>query len=130
MNRISLEAYRNQLRELQNSTARILSQLERDIDITEPETNNAAARSLSSGFDSKQLLIASGFFNSEEAEGNQAKGLYTFISYYSNQMTEEQFKGIVKRVLEFQAKGKVREKVPYLKNSIKNFVKARGGFVL
>lgn len=127
MNRISLESYKKQLADLQEATARIISQIERDY--TEPETKTTA-RSIPESFNSKRLLIASGFFNEEEAEGKQAKGLYTFVSYYSNQISEEQFKGIVKRVLEFQAKGKVRDKIPYLKNSIKNYIKERGGTVL
>lgn len=125
MNKVSLEAYRKQLIELQNSTARILSQLERE----EPE-HNTTARAFSSEMALKRLFIASGFFDETEAEGKQAKGLYTFVSYNLNQISEEQLKGIIKRVLEFQAKGKVREKIPYLKNSIKNFIKERGGVVL
>ena len=127
MNRISLEAYKKQLADLQEATTRILSQIEKEY--SEPEEKTTARRT-SESFDSKRLLIASGFLTEEEAEGKQAKGLYTFISYYSNQISEEQFKGIVKRVLEFQAKGKVREKIPYLKNSIKNYIKERGGVVL
>lgn len=128
MNRVTLEEYKKQLLELQAATTRILSQLEREF--SEPEQKTTARRVPEERYNSKRLLIDSGFFNEEEAEGKQAKGLYTFISYYSGQITVDQFKGIVKRVLKFQAEGKVRDKIPYLKNSIKNFVKERGGVVL
>ena len=118
MNRVSLEAYKKQLAEMQNATQRILSQLEKEF--SQPD-RRATTRKVNV----KRLLVESGFFNEEEAEGTQAKGLYTFIEEYSDQITEEQLKRTIQRVLRFQEEGKVKDKVPYLKMCIKNFIREK-----
>lgn len=127
MNRIILEDYKRQLVGLQEATAKILVQIEKELAKPERKTT---ARKVPGNIDFKRLFVASGFFTEEEAEGQQAKGLYTFLEYYSEQISEDQLKGIIERVLDFKEKGKVREKVPYLKGTVKNYIKERGGEVL
>jgi len=132
MNRVALEAYKGQLAtlqealaELQLTTGRILSLVEKELSKPETKKTTKKAKKENISFDSKRLLLESGFFNEEEAETDRAKGLYSYIDSLSDQISQEEAKGVILRVIKRQEKQKVNDKVSYLIGSFRNFLKER-----
>ena len=131
MNRVALEAYKGQLAtlqealtELHHTTGRILSLVEKELSKPDPKkTTKKAKQNIS--FDSKRLLLESGFFNEEEAETDRAKGLYSYIDSLSDQISKEEAKRVILRVINRQEKQKVNDKVSYLIGSFRNFLRER-----
>lgn len=109
----------------------LIAALDLKADLPEPEA--AATKRTPPGageYEAKALLVESGFLTDEEAESGQGKGLITFIeSKYKEQLSAAELKGIAGRCLERQAAGKVKSKIPYLMNSIKNYIAEHGGVV-
>lgn len=132
MNRTVLEAYKSQLAtlqealsELQLSTGKVLSSIEKELAKPENKKTTRKAKKEIVSYDSKRLLLESGFFNEEEAETERAKSLYSYIDSLSDQLSQEEAKGVILRVLERQAKQKVNDKVSYLIGSFRNHIRER-----
>ena len=131
MNRTVLEAYKSQLttlkealKELELSTGKVLSSVEKEL--AKPETKKTTRKAKQIvRYDSKRLLLESGFFNEEEAETERAKSLYSYIDSLSDQLSQEEARGVILRVLERQAKQKVNDKVSYLIGSFRNHIRER-----
>ena len=131
MNRTVLEAYKSQLttlkealKELELSTGKVLSSVEKELAKPETKKTTRKAKQIVS-YDSKRLLLESGFFNEEEAETERAKSLYSYIDSLSDQLSQEEARGVILRVLERQAKQKVNDKVSYLTGSFRNHIRER-----
>lgn len=131
MNRTVLEAYKSQLttlkealKELELSTGKVLSSVEKELAKPETKKTTRKAKNIIS-YDSKRLLLESGFFNEEEAETERAKSLYSYIDSLSDQLSQEEARGVILRVLERQAKQKVNDKVSYLIGSFRNHIRER-----
>ena len=131
MNRTVLEAYKSQLttlkealKELELSTGKVLSSVEKELAKPETKKTTRKAKQIVS-YDSKRLLLESGFFNEEEAETERAKSLYSYIDSLSDQLSQEEARGVILRVLERQAKQKVNDKVSYLIGSFRNHIRER-----
>lgn len=131
MNRTVLEAYKSQLttlkealKELELSTGKVLSSVEKELAKPETKKTTRKAKQIVS-YDSKRLLLESGFFNEEEAETERAQSLYSYIDSLSDQLSQEEARGVILRVLERQAKQKVNDKVSYLIGSFRNHIRER-----
>lgn len=131
MNRTVLEAYKSQLttlkealKELELSTGKVLSSVEKELAKPETKKTTRKAKQIVS-YDSKRLLLESGFFNEEEAETENAKSLYNFIDSLSDFLSRAEVKGVIRRVLERNAKEKVNNKVAYLIGAFKNYIRER-----
>lgn len=109
----------------------LIAALNLKADFPEPEAEATKRTPPGAGeYEAKALLVESGFLSEAEAEEGQGKGLITFIeNKYKDQLSAGELKGIAARCLERQAAGKVKSKIPYLMNSIKNFIKEHGGLV-
>lgn len=132
MNRTVLEAYKSQLAtlqealsELQLSTGKVLSSIEKELAKPENKKTTRKAKKEIVSYDSKRLLLESGFFNEEEAETENAKSLYNFIDSLSDFLSQAEVKGVIRRVLERNAKEKVNNKVAYLIGAVKNYIRER-----
>ena len=66
------------------------------------------------------VLIELGFITSDEKNDSNVKGLITWINKdVKDSLNRSQFKEIVSKVVWLDSQGKVKEKIPYLKSSLK-----------
>ena len=109
----------------------LIAALDLKADLPEPEAEATKRTPPAAGeFETKALLIESGFLSDEEAEEGQGKGLITFIeSKYKDQLSADELKAVVSKVLNSCSKGKIAKKIPYLMGAIKNYIKEHGGLV-
>ena len=71
-------------------------------------------------YDPLDMLIELGFIKSDEKNDSNVKGLITWINKdVKDSLNRSQFKEIVSKVVWLDSQGKVKEKIPYLKSSLK-----------
>lgn len=79
-------------------------------------------------YDTKTLIIESGYYTAEEAEEGPAKGAIKEIEKYKDQLSAEELKGVLEKISRYIANGlQIKTKCGYLTGAIQHFITEHGG---
>ena len=126
MNRSEAESFKRQLyafKKVAEVVLRTTTDLISQIDGDSNPDHRKTARSVPEfvRYDSKRILIDSGFFSVEEAEDQKAIGLYNTVNKYSGIISEDTFRKMVNEVIEKEKKGTVNNKIGLLIHMVKSY---------